>query len=84
MNEKIMQSVLSSKQDKNIKFNDLRKLLLNLNFKERIKGDHFIYKRDDLPERVNIQPDGDMSKSYQVRQIRGIIRKYRLGDEQYD
>ena len=81
MSDKIAQSVLSGKQDKNIKFNDLRCLMLKLDFNERIKGDHFIYKRKDFPERINIQPDGNMAKSYQVRQIRNLIIKYNLGDK---
>ena len=81
MNEKTLQTVLSGRQDKNIRFNDLRNLVLKLRFKERIKGDHFIYKRKDIPERINIQPDGNMAKSYQVRQIRNLIIKYKLGGE---
>jgi predicted RNA binding protein YcfA (HicA-like mRNA interferase family) len=81
MNYNVLQSVLSAKQDKNIRFSDLRTLILAFGFQERIKGDHFIYKRDDIPERINIQPDGNMAKSYQVRQIRNIILKYGLEDE---
>ena len=81
MNEKVLALVLSAKHDRNIKFADLRNLLVGLNFSERIKGDHFIYKKEELPERINIQPDGDMAKGYQVRQVRNIIRKYKLGDE---
>ena len=79
MGNKTSQAVLSAKQDSNIRFADLRTLLLQLGFAERIKGDHFIYKRKDLPERINIQPDGNMAKAYQVRQIRGVIQKYNLG-----
>jgi predicted RNA binding protein YcfA (HicA-like mRNA interferase family) len=67
MDNKILQSVLSGRQDNNIRFDDLRKLLLQTGFNERIKGDHFIYKRAGVPERINIQPDGNMAKGYQVR-----------------
>jgi len=84
MNNKILQAVLSSKQDRNIKFSDMRTLLIQLGFAERIKGDHFIYKKDGFPERVNIQPDGNMAKAYQVRQIRGIIQKYNFGGDGND
>ncbi|MCL2638598.1 MAG: type II toxin-antitoxin system HicA family toxin [Oscillospiraceae bacterium] len=84
MNDKILQAVLSAKQDKNIKFTDLRTLLMQLGFNERIKGDHFIYKAQGLPERVNIQPDGNMAKTYQVRQIRSIIKHYNLGGDDND
>ena len=39
----IIVKVLSGLADANIRFNDLRKLLIKLGFKERIKGDHHIY-----------------------------------------
>ncbi|MCL1809941.1 MAG: type II toxin-antitoxin system HicA family toxin [Clostridiales bacterium] len=66
MNEKILKLILSGRQDKNIKFTELQTVILQLGFDERIRGDHFIYKRKDLPERINIQPDGNMAKAYQV------------------
>jgi len=75
---KILIAVLSGKQDNNIRFNDLCSVLSQLGFKERTKGGHFIYKRADIPERINLQPIGNMAKSYQVRQIRTIINKYNL------
>ena len=79
MNDKILQSVLSGKQDNNISFVDIKTLMMQLGFRERIKGDHFIYKHDGFPERINIQPNGKMAKGYQIRQIRNLIRKYNLG-----
>jgi len=78
MADSILQSVMSGKHDNNIRFEDLRRLLLRLGFSERTKGGHFIYKAAGLPERVNIQPSGNMAKGYQIRQIRGIIKKYNL------
>ena len=81
MKDKTLQAILFAKHDNNIKFIDLRMLLNRLGFNERIKGDHFIYKKDGFPERINIQPNGNMAKGYQVRQIRNIIRKYSLGGE---
>jgi hypothetical protein len=84
MNDKILNAVLSAKQDNNIKFTDFRTLLIQLGFNERIKGDHFIYKAQGLPERINIQPDGNMAKAYQVRQVRSIIKTYNLGGDKND
>jgi len=81
MNKKVYESIISGKSDNNIKFDDLRTLLLQFGFKERIRGDHFIFKRKGFPERINIQPNGNMAKGYQVRQIRNIIKKYRLRGE---
>lgn len=79
ISEKLLLSVLSGSQDNNIKFSDLQKILLTNGFKCRIKGDHFIYYRDDIPEIINIQPVGNKAKPYQVKQVRNIIIKYGLG-----
>lgn len=65
--------------DNNIVFNDLRKLLAILGFDERIKGDHYIFTKGNIEEILNIQPKGDKAKAYQVKQVRNIILKYKLG-----
>jgi predicted RNA binding protein YcfA (HicA-like mRNA interferase family) len=69
---------MSGTQDRNIKFSDMQKILEVLGFQCRIKGDHFIYWRDGIDEIINIQPDGNKAKPYQVKQIRNIILKYGL------
>lgn len=76
--EKLMQSIMSGTQDRNIKFTDLQKILDVLGFQCRIKGDHFIYWKDGIEEIINIQPDGNKAKPYQMKQIRGIILKYQM------
>lgn len=76
--EKLMYSIMSGTQDRNIKFADLQKILDVLGFQCRIKGDHFIYWRDGVDEIINIQPDGNKAKPYQVKQVRNIILKYGL------
>ena len=76
--EKLMQSIMSGTQDRNIKFSDLQKILDVLGFQCRIKGDHFIYWKDGIDEIINIQPDGNKAKPYQVKQVRNIILKYGL------
>ena len=68
--EKLYLSVITGMQDKNIKFRDLQKC--------RIKGDHFIYSYSNLPENINIQPIGNMSKPYQVKQVRLFLQKYQI------
>lgn len=55
-------------------------LLLSLNFEERTKGSHHIFRRADVEERINLQRDGNKAKPYQVRQVRSVILRYRLGD----
>lgn len=77
--EKILHKVLSGASDKNIKFEDLLLLLKNFHFKERTKGSHKIFYRNDIDEIINLQSlkDGN-SKPYQVKQVREIILKYKL------
>ncbi len=77
--EKLLIKILSGSSDGNINFSELRQLLIRLNFDERIKGDHHIFTRKDILEIINIQPQGSKAKAYQVKQIRNLITKYRLG-----
>lgn len=70
--------VMSGKSDSNIRFTDFRNLILSYGFRERIKGDHYIYKRDGRIERIVIQPLGNKAKAYQVKQVRMLFEKYRL------
>ena len=77
--QKTMTAILSGMQDNNISFSDLYNILVTLGFSVRIKGDHHIFTRTDVVEIINIQPDGSKAKPYQVKQIRNLILKYKLG-----
>lgn len=79
--EKLMRSILSGRQDKNILFADLCLVLEQLGFEHRVRGDHFIYTRDGVEEIINIQSVGNKAKPYQVKQVRDIILKYHLGGD---
>ena len=50
LNKKFLSKLLSGLSDKNIEFRDLRKLMIDLGFKERIKGDHHIFIKADVLE----------------------------------
>jgi hypothetical protein len=79
---KTHRDVLSGRSDTNIRFSALRSLLQSMQFRERIKGGHFIYSRSDVQEIINIQPaSGGKAKPYQVKQIRDIITKYGIGSD---
>jgi hypothetical protein len=79
----ILKNVLSALSDKNIKFSDLRKLILDLDFSERIKGSHHIFFKKNITEIINLQSlKNGKAKAYQVRQIRNIIIKYELHKEE--
>lgn len=71
-------NIMSGKCNNNIRFTDLRNLIISFGFNEHIRGDHYIYKRKDIPERINIQPNGSKAKSYQVKQIQMLFKKYGL------
>lgn len=79
--EKVLTVVLSGRSDHNITFADLRHLLLRLGFDERIRGSHHIFTRTAIEEILNLQPNGAMSKGYQVKQVRGVILKYQLSGD---
>ncbi len=69
------------RSDANIAFDDLRRVLLRIGFIERIKGDHHIFTKDTVDEILNLQPKGSMVKPYQVKQVRTILVRYKLGVE---
>ena len=77
--EKLIFKLLSGAADNNFSFNDLRSILLNLGFTEKTTGgSHRIFYKENIAEIVNIQPDGNKAKPYQIKQVRGIILKYKL------
>lgn len=77
--DKLLESVLRGTSDANIAFDDLRQLLMNLGFEERIRGSHHMFRRTGVVEKINLQRDGSKAKAYQVRQVRNIITQYKLG-----
>jgi predicted RNA binding protein YcfA (HicA-like mRNA interferase family) len=71
--------VLSGVSDNNIQFSELCSLLEALGFFCRVKGSHHIYYKENIAEIINIQPIGNKAKAYQVKQIRSILLRYKLG-----
>jgi len=80
--EKLVFQILRGMRDANIPFTDLVNLLKHFDFEMRIKGSHHIFRKAGIIEKVNLQKEGDKAKPYQVRQIRNIILKYKLGDNE--
>ena len=80
--EKILDTLLRGTSDANIAFSDLCGLLKRLGFSERVRGDHHIFTRDGVEEILNLQPKQAKAKTYQVKQVRAVIHRYRLaGDD---
>ena len=77
---KILERVLRGTSDANVSFNELCYLLKHLGFEERIRSSHHIFTRSDVEEILNLQPrDHGKAKPYQVKQVREVILKYKLG-----
>lgn len=76
--DKVLEKIIYGRSDNNIIFSELRQLLLKLGFKERIRGDHYIYSKDNVTDIINLQPIGSMAKAYQVKQVRQLIIRYHL------
>jgi len=73
--------IMSGKQDKNTLFAELCRALETMGFDLRVNGSHHIYTKEGIPEILNVQPDDNMAKPYQVKQVRELIKKYNLEAE---
>jgi hypothetical protein len=79
--DKLLTQVLRGTADANVGFDELRGLLQNLGFEERIRGSHHILRKEGVFEKINLQRDGNKAKVYQVRQVRAVLLKYKLGGD---
>jgi hypothetical protein len=77
--DKLLNRILRGMSDASIPFTELCGLLRYLGFDERIRGDHHIFTKVGVVEILNLQPKGAKAKPYQVKQVRGVILRYRLG-----
>lgn len=77
--EKLVFEILLGVSDSNIAFSDLMSLLQHLGFELRINGSHHIFRKKGIEEKINLQKDGNKAKAYQVKQVRNVILKYKLG-----
>ena len=77
--DKLLTKILLGNADANIPFEQLCQLLKQLGFDERIRGSHHIFTKEGIEEILNLQPKQGKAKSYQVKQIRNLILKYKLG-----
>lgn len=81
---KVLTKILLGNSDANIPFEQLCQLLKTLGFDERIRGSHYIFTREGIEEILNLQPKQGKAKTYQVKQIRNLILKYKLGGQNED
>ena len=79
--DKVLLNILRGTSDANIRFEDLCNLLVRLGFVRRTNGSHNIFRKDGVVEKISLQKDGSKAKPYQVRQVRNVILKYKLGGD---
>ena len=79
-NERLRRNIRDGRLRANVRFDELRGLLVDLGFVERVRGSHHVFRKDGVTELINLQRDGSDAKPYQVRQVRRLILKYRLGE----
>lgn len=78
---KLLFQVLRGLSDTNIGFDELCALLNQLGFEMRVRGSHHVFTREGVREQINLQRDGAKAKPYQVKQVRAVVTKYKLGEE---
>lgn len=79
--DKLLNRILTGTSDANIDFDDLCLMLHRLGFDKRIRGSHYIFRKQGIEEMINLQRDASKAKVYQVRQVRNVILKYKLGGD---
>jgi predicted RNA binding protein YcfA (HicA-like mRNA interferase family) len=79
--EKTLRRLLSGAADAAIRFDDLCELLESLGFERRVRGSHHLFRKSSIEEMINLQKEGAQAKPYQVRQVRSVILKAKLGSK---
>jgi hypothetical protein len=79
--DRLLLRILRGTSDANIAFEGLCQLLRRLGFDERIRGSHHIFTKEGVEEILNLQPKGRQAKPYQVKQVRAVLLRYRLGGQ---
>jgi hypothetical protein len=79
--QQLLLTILRGTSDANIAFADLCHLLRRMGFTERTRGSHHLFHRSGVEEMLNLQRDGNKAKPYQVRQVRSVLLRYKLGVE---
>lgn len=62
--KKLADKILSGDSDANIAFNDLCELLRKIGFDERIRGNHHIFRKFGIYEKINLQWDCTLASLY--------------------
>jgi len=81
--DKTLEDVLRGRADANIRFDELRGLLISLGFGERVRGSHHVFSKEGIDDQINLQRDCSKAKPYQVKQVRSVLIKYHLAKTEH-
>ena len=77
--KKAVEKILGGRSDANFAFEELCYILERAGFTRRPgKGSHTLFFKVGVDEILNLQPKCGQAKSYQVKQVREVINKYKL------
>jgi hypothetical protein len=82
--DKLLERILRGTSDTNISFTEVCTLLRRLGFDERIRSSHHIFTKEGVEEILNLQSKGANAKPYQIKQVRNLFLKYKLGGDEDD
>ncbi len=77
-----LRRILGGRSDANIRFGDLCSLLRSLGFTERVRGSPHLVRSEGVSRRINLQRDDGHAKPYQVSQVRRVILKLKLEEDE--
>ena len=77
----LLLTILRGTSDANIAFDDLCHLLTRMGFDQRVRGSHHLFRKTGIEEMINLQRDGNKAEPYQVRQVRTVLLRHKLGVE---
>lgn len=73
--DKPLAKILNGESDANIRFDDVKQMLLRMGFRLRVRGSHHHFSKDGFEPSLQLQPIGGMCKVYQVRQLREALNR---------
>jgi len=74
---KLLEKALTG--SRNISFKEMISLVEAFGFRlSRVKGSHFIFVHQQIPELVNLQEQDGKAKPYQIRQFLQSVERYHL------
>jgi predicted RNA binding protein YcfA (HicA-like mRNA interferase family) len=82
MNRRRLLRRLASGAVHNVRFAEVIDLVEGFGFKlDRIRGSHHLFVHTDVPEVLNLQPEGAQAKAYQIRQFLRLVEEHELSLE---